>query len=131
MNELQYLFNAICQRRGVAMNKVENVAFSMRLEFGLANLTYLIPAVANTFYVARGFVQECIVTNATASPIIRLTNLGGGSAGNVDIYLRSAVEGVHVFTTAFEFESMQYIVNGNTAGANILLGTVFKITYTP
>lgn len=126
MTELEYIFHRICDRRGVDLKKVESVALAMRCNFGLANLTALIPAVANTFYWGSIF-QNTIVQQGTAGVLLRFTNYGGGSAGDAD-YLSGTNITHQINIQDIEFDSMVYVVNGNTSGVITIFGTVFKIT---
>lgn len=130
-SELGLKLKAICDRRGVKLATIESVAFSRRLNFGLANGTALLPAEANTFYYCEKFLGMINVKMVTASPIIRLSNLGGGSAGDVDFLPLLAWDIGQNFLWTWEFEtnSMTYIVNGNTAGQMSLVGIVWKVTY--
>lgn len=130
MTDIEYTIRKICERRGVYLRKVESVAMSMRLAFGLPDLTPLLPEVANTFYFVSVMTVNLTSAIGTASPLLRLTNLGGGSAGNQDYQPMNTanVSGQQWFIGAIECDSMIYVVNGNTSGVINVWGTVFKIT---
>jgi hypothetical protein len=128
MNEFNFIFQKICRRRGFTFQRADLVACATRVDFGLANNTALYAAVANTFYYA--LTLNCMTHVAQTGNAIQLqiTNLGGGSAGN--LYLDTSLTlRTMVSYTNVEFDSMLYIVNGNTAGSVVLTGQVFKILY--
>lgn len=127
---LEYIFRKMCERRAVKLAKVQSVAFSVRVSFGLATGTFLIPAVVNSFcYILDGFVTP-IGAAITGMPMLRLTNYGGGSVGDLDCSVWNLPH-AHYSFPACEFDSMAYIVNTHSAGSFAILGTVFRITYTP
>ena len=135
MTEIEYIARLICARRTVDLVKIDSVAMAMRVAFGIANLTAIIPAVADAFYYAIGINYSIITPWVTAVPQLRFTDLGGGAGGNIDMGIgfltaSQGSNGAIVFAEAgLEFNSALWIVNGNTAGAAALYGTVFKITY--
>lgn len=131
MTDLEFTFTKICRRRNVTMTKVESVAFAMRLGFGLADLTALLPAVANTFYYVQNLNSSLSVALAGGAPLLRATNLLGGLAGNLDIQCHNVADAIGntgLKQTNLECESLTYIVNGNTAGVFCVSAIVFKIT---
>lgn len=126
--DFEYLFHKICQRRGVTLKEVRSVAFAMRVNFGLATGTALIAAAANTFYYVKK-INYAISSPITNQPILRFTNYGGGSNGDVDWTVTNGNAATYVGVEDVECDSITYIVNTFTAGAFTVFGTVLKITY--
>lgn len=123
MNDLLYTFQLICQRRGVDLAKVESVAFNVKINFGLATGTELLPAVANVFYYCRSlFVANRSITGV---PVLIFNNTGQGSAGNSEIVWPT----YGIVLSAFECDSLAYDVNTHSAGYGFVYGTVYQITY--
>ena len=121
MNDLEYTIRKICERRGVTLSKVESLAFNMRVAFGLANGTYLLPVDASAFYF---IATLSIRTDATGKPVLVVLPSAGPSAGNLNIECNTPTD-----MQGIEANSLQYIVTTHSAGAFYLYGTVFKITY--
>jgi hypothetical protein len=126
-NDIVFAADRIAARRGDAVVKIESVAMSMVCTFGLADLTALLPAVANTFYIIKSLDIMTVQTQVTANVKLRLTNLAGGSAGNLELLTATATVSLQSYKF-IECESMLYIINGNTAGSIIIVGEVYKVT---
>lgn len=124
MNELQYIFNAICQRRGVTLQKVESLFFSTQISFGLATGTFLLPVVPNTFYVVD--LNTTGRPSLTGAPSVQVTNSGQGSGGAMGLV---PIQGVTHLYPSLETDSLQYVVNTFSAGSFYIGGRCFKITY--
>ena len=128
MTELEFIFRAICKRRGVSLANYESVALTTNVTFGLANDTYILPVVANTFYYIEKLNMENTIVAITGMAILRVSNIGGaGSAGDVGLVISGAQGALKVYR-GLEADSMRYQVSTHTAGGVNLFGTVFKIT---
>jgi hypothetical protein len=126
--DYQYLFNLICQRRGVTLSKVESIFVNVFVTFGLADGTALFAAAVNTFYYFDSMnIVTAQNTSITGAPLIRFTNSGQGSAGNNDLKMFNQL--VYPLR-GVETDSVTYILNTHTAGAFQISGAGFKITYT-
>jgi len=126
-SELFQLMRLKCERRGKNILNVESVALSMRISFGLADATPLLAAAANTFYFVKSMHWSAAVS-ITGNPTLRATDLGGGSGGNIDIFILTGLtSGIEYF--GLECSSLTYHVNTFSAGSFILIGEVYKITH--
>lgn len=121
MTDLEFTIRAICKRRGVTLSKIESVAFNCIVSFGLANNTYLVSVVANTFYF---FDSLQIYNNATGAALFLMApNSGQGSVGASTVVAGATQQYRHI-----ELDSLQYNVGTHSAGSIYLYGTLFKIT---
>lgn len=127
MEERPYLydlFTMMCTRRGKTINRWDSVNFNVRVDFGLATNTYLLPAVANTFYFAK-FLISININVAGAPNLTLLPNSGQGSAGGINIYFAS------LQYNEIELDSLQYVVGTHSAGSFLMFGQVYKILMNP
>jgi hypothetical protein len=125
-----FLFNTICARRGKKLWKVESVAFNVRLDFGLADQTELLPVAANVFYYCDGLTFN--TSNGMAGiPNLELGgNSGQGSVGTVIFEMLSKTTTFNFSKIgAFECDYMKFGQGTYSAGTIRITGTVFKITY--
>lgn len=126
MNELLYLFNLICKRRGVSLSKVESVACNWRIAFGLGSFD-LLPAIANVFYFLKGLkITNPAGFGGTGVAQFTYTNSGGASAGTLYVAPNSVLVDMGDLETA----SLTYNVGTHSAGVyGVNCAAVFKVTF--
>ena len=126
--DYEYLFRKICERRLVTLSKVESVAFRVRVDFGLPTNTELLPTVANSFYWVPDLTMITTSTYAGIANFYVDPNSGQGSVGVVALLI-SGTNSVFRYKS-IETNSFKYVVSSHSAGGVMLIGDVFKITYT-
>lgn len=124
--DYEYIFRKICERRGVTYLQSESVALSMKLEYGLAEGTELLPTVDGIFYFLPIWGVNVNQAQSTANIYLGVSNLGGASVGGCLLTTTGAVGQNSVWYNT-ETDFLVYHINGNTGGALTLTGVAFKI----
>lgn len=129
MNEVQYAIDKMSRRRGKPIYAVESVAFNIRVTFGLADGTFILPSLAFGFYYFRRI--NFLRGNADVTGVAKLTfttNSAQASAGNIIMQVPAAAS-TYFDLANIEFDSLQYNLGSHSAGDFVVLGELYKITY--